>query len=192
MEQPLRQAVVGFPDMSALRVALANVVAESRRVDEAATIAAPLLANRTTAVPDDSMTGFTLAVLAEIAARVGDRDAAAAIRDRLLPATGELVVVGSGVGSTGSVDRTLGLAAATLGRWEEAETYFGIALEHNERVGAAPWAARTRLDWGRMLLARGDAGDKERALELLAPARATADSLHAAGLLRAVEAVAAG
>jgi DNA-binding SARP family transcriptional activator len=189
MEQPLRQAVAAFPDMSALRVALANAVAESAgpgAADEAATIAAPLLGDVAGAVPDDSMTQFTLAVLAEIAARVDDRRAAAAIRDRLLPASGELVVVGSGVGSTGAVDRTLGVTEATLGRWGEAEAWFASALERNEALGAVPWAARTRVDWARVLLARAEPGDKERALDLLDAARATATSLGADGLLATI------
>jgi DNA-binding SARP family transcriptional activator len=189
MEQALRQAVASFPDMPALRVALANVVAESgaaASADEAATIAAPLLRDVSGAVPDDSMTQFTLAVLAEIAARVDDRRAAEAIRDRLLPASGELVVVGSGVGSTGAVDRTLGIAEATLGRWADAEARFTSALTCNESLGAIPWAARTRVDWARMLLARAEPGDKERALDLLAAARATAASLGADGLLATI------
>ena len=189
MEQPLRQAVAAFPDMPALRVALANAVAESGgsgATDEAATIAAPLLGDVAGAVPDDSMTQFTLAVLAEIAARVDDRRTAEAIRDRLLPASGELIVVGSGVGSTGAVDRTLGVTEATLGRWAEAEAWFASALERNESLGALPWAARTRVDWARMLLARAEPGDKERALDLLDAARTTATSLGADGLLAAI------
>jgi DNA-binding SARP family transcriptional activator len=189
MEQPLRQAVAAFPDMPALRVALANAVAESGAsgaTDEAATIAAPLLSDVAGAVPDDSMTQFTLAVLAELAARVDDRRAAEAIRDRLLPARGELIVVGSGVGSTGAVDRTLGVAETTLGRWTEAEAWFTSALARNEELGAVPWAARTRVDWARMLLARAEPGDKERALELLDAARTAATSLGADGLLAAI------
>jgi tetratricopeptide (TPR) repeat protein len=189
MEQPLRQAVASFPDMPALRVALANAVAESGTsgaTEEAARIAAPLLADIAGAVPDDSMTQFTLAVLAEIAARVDDRRAAEAIRDRLLPASGELIVVGSGVGSTGAVDRTLGITEATLGRWGQAEARFASALALDESLGAVPWAARTRVDWARMLLARAEPGDKERALDLLDAARTTAASLGADGLLATI------
>jgi len=43
----------------------------------------------------------------------------------------------------------------------------------NGRIGARPWLGHTREDYARMLLTRGDAGDPERACELLEAAVAT-------------------
>jgi len=47
----------------------------------------------------------------------------------------------------------------------------------HERVGAPVWLARTRLDWGRVLLTHGRPGDPERGRELLEQTLATAREL---------------
>ena len=47
----------------------------------------------------------------------------------------------------------------------------------NARMGARPWLAHTQHDYARMLLARDQPGDAERALELLAEAVSTYHSL---------------
>lgn len=68
----------------------------------------------------------------------------------------------------------LGLLSATLGRDDDAETYFARAAATHERIGA-PWClAMTRVSWGRFLSARGDAGDRDRASSLLERALETA------------------
>jgi hypothetical protein len=58
-------------------------------------------------------------------------------------------------------------------RWDDAELHFEQALEANARMGARPWLARTQLDFARMLLARDETGDRERAQELRDKAVAT-------------------
>lgn len=60
---------------------------------------------------------------------------------------------------------------------DDAETWFAAAAATHERLGAPHWLARTRLERARMLLARGAAGDAERARELLGQALATAREL---------------
>lgn len=69
--------------------------------------------------------------------------------------------------STGSVSRNLGLLAAVMERWDDAERHFEDALEMNGRIGARPWLAHTEEDYARMLLARDGSGDPERARVLL-------------------------
>jgi hypothetical protein len=44
----------------------------------------------------------------------------------------------------------------------------------NEAMGARPWLAQTRVDYGSMLLARDRPGDRRRAEELLGAAAALA------------------
>jgi tetratricopeptide (TPR) repeat protein len=51
-------------------------------------------------------------------------------------------------------------------RWQDAERHFEAALEMNRRIGARSWLAHTQVDYARMLSARAEAGDPERALEL--------------------------
>ena len=60
--------------------------------------------------------------------------------------------------------------AGALRRWEDAERHFEAAVAMNARLRARPWLARTRLDYARMLLARGWGGDEQRARALSAAA----------------------
>ena len=59
----------------------------------------------------------------------------------------------------------------------------------NERIGARPWLAYTKEDYGRMLRERGDVGDQQRAEELLVSAvetyRECEMNAHAATAMRA-------
>jgi hypothetical protein len=67
----------------------------------------------------------------------------------------------------GPVARYLGILAATSSRWEEAAGHFEDALVMNAKMGARPALAHTEHDYGGMLLARDQPGDREKALELL-------------------------
>src|SRR5262249_52927812 len=71
----------------------------------------------------------------------------------------------------------LGLAALTAGDLETAELHLRDALHLNTRIGAQPWAARTRADLAALLFARDQPGDRERAAGLLAAALGTARRL---------------
>jgi tetratricopeptide (TPR) repeat protein len=68
--------------------------------------------------------------------------------------------------SLGSISRYLGVLAAMAERWEEAERHFDAALEMNRRIAARSWLAHTQVDYARMLFARAEGGDAERAIEL--------------------------
>jgi uncharacterized protein HemY len=96
--------------------------------------------------------------------------------------------------SVGPVARYLGLLSVAEGRWEEAQRQFTNALDLNRRIGARPWLAHTQEDCARMLLARGDAADAERARVLLDAAVTTYRELgmesHAARTARFRQAVA--
>jgi len=82
-------------------------------------------------------------------------------------------VSGEGEVSTGAVSRYLGILASALGRFDDAVCHFEHALALNARMGARPWLAHTRHDYARMLLARGEAADRERAQDLLDQALVT-------------------
>ena len=75
------------------------------------------------------------------------------------------VVIGHGVACYGAADRYLGMLATVLGDTTRAERHFETALALNRRMGAQTWLAHTAYEYGRMLIARGDA--RERAMELL-------------------------
>jgi class 3 adenylate cyclase/DNA-binding CsgD family transcriptional regulator len=129
----------------------------------------------------------SLPLLAEVCARLGDTARAGTLYRLLEPARhlnatyGDLLFMGV-------IARHLGLLAATMGRWEDAERHFADALAMNERQGAPPWAAWTRHDWAAMLLARAASGDRARALALLDEALAAARMM---GMVRLEQAAAA-
>jgi hypothetical protein len=69
------------------------------------------------------------------------------------------------------------MLAACLDRWDDADRYFADALAMNERLGARPYAVRTRRAWAAMLLDRGAPGDSARVLDLIGAGLAEAGTL---------------
>jgi DNA-binding CsgD family transcriptional regulator/tetratricopeptide (TPR) repeat protein len=128
-------------------------------------------------------------LLAEVCARVGDRDRVARMYDLLLPFSGMIPIASpSNCACHGSVSRTLGLLAATLDRWDVAEAHFEDALATHAAMGARPLLAHTRREYATMLLARlkaegrdhptdDDARIAARARDLLDAAAALYDEL---------------
>jgi class 3 adenylate cyclase/tetratricopeptide (TPR) repeat protein len=126
----------------------------------------------------DYFAGPTAAVLSLVCAELGDEDGAARLLARIAPYTDQIA---SHPGLWfGSFAHWAGLLATTLQRWPEADAYFATASATHQRIGAATWLARTRVEWARMLLAAGNAADRERARNLLHEALGTA---RRAGLL---------
>jgi hypothetical protein len=93
--------------------------------------------------------------------------AAAALEPLLAPHARLHVVAGTGLIYSGSVAHALGVAAATGSRWDAAIAHFEAALAAEEDAGARLWAARTRIECARALLARGADGDRRRAAKLV-------------------------
>jgi tetratricopeptide (TPR) repeat protein len=107
-----------------------------------------------------------MSMLAEAAALLADPVAAASLYEPLLP-WAALNAVDVAEGFRGAVSRYLGLLAATTGRLDDAARHFEQAVAMNAHMGARPWLAATQRDYGRLLLARGRPGDRERGRELL-------------------------
>ena len=78
----------------------------------------------------------------------------------------------------------LGRLATVLGRWEQATGHFEDALRLDARTGARQHLARTQVAYAEMLVQRGRAGDRLRALELLKAAALAASDL---GMARVVQ-----
>src|SRR5205807_10168875 len=98
-------------------------------------------------------------------ASLGDRARAQMLFDLLLPYASQICF--SSGGALGAVAHYLAMLASTFGDFDEAGRRFADAATTHERIGAPTWLARTRLEWARMLLARRQPGDTERARELL-------------------------
>jgi hypothetical protein len=137
---------------------------------------------------DHSYYGMGWAVLAVLlstaAVRRSNTNAAAALYDLLLPYAALHAQNCGAVTFDGSYAHHLGTLAATLARWEQAERHLTEAAAAHEHLGAKAWLARTRLEWARMLLARRQPGDAERARVLLGQTLDAARPLRLANVER--------
>lgn len=102
-----------------------------------------------------------LAQVAETVFLLGGHPAAAWTYEMLLPYRHLVVVEGIGAALRGSVERHLGLLAATLSHRDTATGHFASALEIDRRLGPLP-TARTLRDAGMAL------GDQDRLAEAAA------------------------
>ena len=140
--------------------------AELGLMDKARTVFEELAANEFMGIQQDALWAASITFLVEVCATLGDRDRAKVLYRLLSPYAG-YAVVASEWASFGAASRFLGQLAATMGRWQEAESHFDQALDMNVRMGAKPWLAHTQFQYARMLLSRCIAGDMERARKLL-------------------------
>ena len=187
--QELEAAVKGFaeqyPAVPAWRAGLALLYGEVGREEEARTEFEHVATNDFADLPRDALWITAVTYLSEVCAFLGDSGRAATLYVLLGPHANRCVVVGLvPIVCFGSAARNLGLLAATMSRWEEAEQHFEEALEMNTKMRARPWIAHTQYDYAKMRLSRAEPGDREKALELLTPALDTAQEL---GMKRLME-----
>jgi class 3 adenylate cyclase/tetratricopeptide (TPR) repeat protein len=159
------QRVAESPGLPTLQATLAFTYSELGRLEEAKAIFDKAAADDFASLPFDVGWINGLARYAELAARLKATGPAAVIYDKLLPYRDHIVT--SIFTVSGSVERTLGILAAALERWDVAEQHFSAAAEIHERLGAKLFLARTWTNWAGVLLARGGNDDSERAHELL-------------------------
>jgi tetratricopeptide (TPR) repeat protein len=181
IEPALRNLVRDYPSRVAFRCALAHVHARLGRVPEARRTVDDLAADRFSALPFDHEWLFGMSLLAETVALLGDANSAVDLYELLLPYAA-CNAADWPEGIRGCVARYLGLLATTLKRWGDAERHFKAALATDAERGALTWLAYTRYDYGEMLLAREDPGDRERAGDLLASARTLTQELGLSAL----------
>jgi hypothetical protein len=131
-----------------------------------------------------------LCALAEACVLVRDQRRAARLYELLSPYE-ERNAVSLSTMPFGPVALRLGMLAALLGRWGEAERHFEVALERCGRLGARAVTARVLYERSRMLLARGADGDHARAVKLLAEAQTICRELDLPGIAARVAALAA-
>jgi tetratricopeptide (TPR) repeat protein len=174
VEPSVRNFIELYPALKAWRAALALLLIELGRVDEARAEFEALAGEE---MPRDANWLIGVTLLAEVCGALGDGARAAPLYSLLEPYAGRNVVVGRAATCNGAAARLLGTLAAAMRSWELAEGHFISALAMHERMGARPWVARTQLAYAEMLLARRRRGDKARARDLLADAVGTADAL---------------
>lgn len=118
--------------------------------------------------------------LCEAAAELGDADGGGRLYAELEPYADRLVQW-IFTGSAGSVQRALGRAAAVAGRHDDAREHFEAALTRHAQLEAPALLARTRCDYGELLL-RGEQPDHPKANQLLCAAAADARRLGMTGV----------
>jgi tetratricopeptide (TPR) repeat protein len=161
---------------------IALVYCDNDRMDEARRFYEPLAATGFSAVHIDSLWTISICTCAEVCTALGDMASAGVLRRLLLPYSDQLAtLITAGLNF---VSHFLGLLDACLGDYGAAERWFATAVAQQDRLGTPAFMARTRLEWARMLLARREAGDSERARELLGQALATARELGLANIER--------
>jgi len=161
-----------FPAIPGLLAVLALLCCEAGHYDEARKRMGQLAAVSFHLPRDPVWLGF-MTVAADVARRLHEPRWAEMLYDLIRPyptQLGILVGIPFGCGA-----HSLGMLAATLGRFDEAEDHFGSATGVYEKAGAPAHLGRTRIEWARTLLARRQPGDAEQARRLLdralAPAR---------------------
>ena len=121
-------------------------------------------------------------MFAEAAIVLGDREASALFYRALLPYGDQIALLGTTC--EGPLAHYLGGLAGVLECYGDAERHFARAAEWNAAASAPFMAARTHLHWARVLRARDDPGDDERAAVLSGRARGAAELGGFAGDLR--------
>ncbi|MEA2493963.1 MAG: hypothetical protein QOJ29_1874, partial [Thermoleophilaceae bacterium] len=139
-----------------------------------------------TDLPRDESWLTNLWTLSAIVAVLGDAPRAQLLYELLLPYADRCVVSGA-LMCMGSASHPLGLLATTLSRYDDAERHFEQAIKMNTQIRSPFWTAHTQHDYARMVLLRSRVGDRDRALQLLAQALATAEQLGLKALADKVE-----
>jgi len=139
-------------------------------------------------VPRDARWMITMVLLTDASFQFEDRETAEICYRELLPFQDRFVASGGGtVACLGSVALFLGMAAMTLGQFDDSEGHVRQAIQRNTAVGARPWAARAELVMAELLRRQGRA--RGQALDLARRAARTATALGMNVLRTRAEAV---
>ena len=163
------------------RVSTARLQAELGHQESAQSVVDELMANDLEAVPRDVHWPCVLADLAALCSHLHDSEHARQVSAHLEPYRGYVVLMGGHL-CVGAADRFLGMLAYTLGQSHDAVTHHTTAFELEQRLKAAPLAARTNYWRARALHARGAPTDEQHAATLLEATVATAHELGMLGL----------
>jgi DNA-binding SARP family transcriptional activator/tetratricopeptide (TPR) repeat protein len=177
VEGAVRGFIELYPAIPAWRSALALLLLELGRPDEARAEFERAAAGGFADIPHDANWLIAVTLLAEVCGGLGDGERAGELYGLLEPYAGRNVVVGRNATNNGSASRLLGILASARGEWDLAERHFHAAQRMHTQMGARPWYARTQVAHAEMLLRRASNGDDARASELLADAILIADAL---------------
>jgi DNA-binding SARP family transcriptional activator len=185
LEQATRRLVDENPRRPAWRAALANLLCEEGRLEEAREEFERLAAHDFEDVPKDLDWMIAMTLLSDVCADLGDAERAALLYEKLEPYADVNVVIGLAAVCLGSAASFLGKLADTMGRGDLAAEHFERALAANTDLLAPGCLARTQVDCARAL------GPGRRADELLDAAGRAAAQLGLGAVARKVAALGA-
>ena len=183
LEPLLRRNADRLPAMPDWRCALALVLAESGRADEARKQFEAFAASDFGDIPRGATWLPALSMLAELCALLDDGPRARLLYELLAPYEGRNVV-SIGAAYLGPVARYLGLLAMTAGSDERALGHLETARSAAARMSARPTAVLTALDTAEVLARRGAPGDAQRGAALVQSVAAEAERLGMGGAAR--------
>ena len=177
VEPVLRQLIERQPMIRTHRYALAWVLSELGREDDARRELDALAANGALAnLRSERWWNLSVIYLADLCANLGDTARAAEVYEVLLNVEDTIVSRLTAV-CYGSTSYYLGRVANAMGKSDEAERHFGYALTVHAQMPSPLLLAHTQRQYAAMLLGRGAPGDRERACELAGQALNTAERL---------------
>ena len=98
--------------------------------------------------------------MAELCARLGERQYAEALYEQLLPDAPFNWDCGNPHYSEGSAWRPMGMLAALMGRYDDAARHFEDALAVEAAMPHRPALAKTRAEYATLLVQRNEPGDR--------------------------------
>jgi len=177
VEPLVRERVKQLPDLTSYKCALAFVHAEIDSAEEARREFEELAPQGFAALPRDTNWLVGIYLLTRVCDFLGDAARAQMLYDLLLPYASRSGVTGPPAVCTGSTSRSLGMMAAVMGRYDDAEHHFEDALAFDQKMNARTWVVYSQYDYAKMLLARAAPADRAKALGLLQQALNTAEEL---------------
>jgi tetratricopeptide (TPR) repeat protein len=182
----LESAAHGQPGIAGYWAATARAMCDGERFREAGAILERASAVGFSNLAEDSLRTPALAMYAEVAVMLNVAEPGRKIYQLLAPWHGRWSYMG--VATDGPVDHFLGALAAVFGDFDAADEHLAVAHDMATAAGAAYFAARTELEWGRVLAARRHTGDLDRAGALLRKAWYTSVECGYAMLARRADA----
>ena len=179
-------------DYPVVRAAMALLLSELGRTDEAMAELDYLAGLGWETVSDDQTEGVSLAFVAAACAGAGADGHAPAVYERMRPYAGTAIVVRApGSACLGPADLYLGLLASVSGDTKLAEVHFEAALRLARRMRAAPFIAAAELELARTLRKGGRESDQEQIATLLRNAEESAQRMGLSRIQRLAVSVSA-
>jgi class 3 adenylate cyclase/tetratricopeptide (TPR) repeat protein len=177
LEPQLRAYITQNPLIVFARCGLQLLLIQIGNLDEARPEFQSLARDEFAQVPRDWNWLASMFVLADICVDLGEAKHAEILYRLLAPYSTRNAMLGW-YHTYGSVACALGRLSGLIGRLNEAEAHFEMALAANTRIRATVPLAHAECELAKLLLARGEGDDTGRAGMLIASARRKAEPLN--------------